>query len=353
LTKVVLPAFLKSIGENAFASCRSMGQVCLPATLEEIGNKAFFHCKMLHTVTFSKVPTLEQLTVEPVQLVVGESALEGCVRLQHLRLPSTIQTLGGRALARCYGLAILDLPEQLQVLGPGVLGEVTRIESIRIPKSVQSIPHRAFYGCKKLRFVEFASNGKLESIESEAFACCPKLASVYVPSFVKRIGSHAFSRCHQLLSVELSDATAVDPSAFSSCHHLVNLRMINIQPFQPFQDSCTFEEDAWPSDGLIDCKRIQQVYTSDLNGGGDSNSRMDENTTNRNKEKSVDMLRKLTTRWSRLPIHRLCYDQIHRPPEETVQVMQQTQLLTRSKNGSKAKQGLGEFWGFACVTYCF
>lgn len=43
------------------------------------------------------------------------------------------------------------------------------------------------------------------------------------------------------------------------------------------------------------------------------------------------MLRKLTTRWSRLPFHRLCYDQIHRSPEETVHAMQQTQLLTRNK----------------------
>lgn len=94
LTKLILPAKLKSIGASAFDFCNAVDTIAFPESLQEIQLFAFEFCTSLKSVTLP-----EGLTS------LGDGAFMCCDNLKSVSLPSTLEMVGPMAFVSDYNLA--------------------------------------------------------------------------------------------------------------------------------------------------------------------------------------------------------------------------------------------------------
>jgi len=119
ITSVTLPASVKSIGDNAFSGCKTLGRVSFPEGLTQIGKSAF-----------------------------SNSGLSG-----DLRIPNNVTEIGSNAF------------------------ENSAITSVNLPSSLKSIGTRAFQGCKVLTNVTVPSSVKEINFGAYAFFSNTKLST--------------------------------------------------------------------------------------------------------------------------------------------------------------------------------
>ncbi len=95
----------------------------------------------------------------------------------------------------------------------------TSLASIDIPSTVKRIGPRAFHGCTRLSKVQLHEG--LESIVSGSFLLCASLESISIPSTVKTIDNHLFAECAHLHHVELHEGLErILNGAFYGCSAL-------------------------------------------------------------------------------------------------------------------------------------
>ena len=95
ITSASLPEGLESIGEAAFAGCKSLRTIQLPEGLTQIGAEAFAGSG------------LTSVTIPDSVTAIGDGAFANCPDLAQVHLPEGVQ-LGQGVFEGCYGL---DLPE--------------------------------------------------------------------------------------------------------------------------------------------------------------------------------------------------------------------------------------------------
>ena len=164
-----------SIGKNAFAGCKNLTSVTLPNSITTIGSSAFSLCYDLNKINIpASVTTIEGY------------AFNACLSLLDLTIPSTVTTIGGSAfnlvanvineggsaygarsvngfvngylvyadntkkkLCACSHLANgkLKLPETLEEIGGLAFIYCADLDALTLPNSIQSVGANAFYGC--------------------------------------------------------------------------------------------------------------------------------------------------------------------------------------------------------------
>ena len=172
---------------------------------------------------------------------IGDSALNGCCRIESVIIPSSVKRIGERAFYGCSGLNSVTIPPGVEDIGSeafqgcrgladdgglvivrGVLYDcfVTG-SSAEIPLGVTRIGDFAFYGCSELTSVTIPSS--VTSIGEGAFSCCSGLTSVVIPSSVTSIGGSAFCDCSGIRSLTiLSSLPNVGVEAFHGCRGLAD-----------------------------------------------------------------------------------------------------------------------------------
>lgn len=270
---------LKTIGYEAFYSCKSLTNISFPKSLETIEHNAFEYCSSLKTIDFASVRNIdkaafkgcESLTdiVIPSSVVtIGDFCFNGCSQLKRVTIGEAVEyigpdaflddklleevtfkskilkELGYEAFRGCWALTDVRLPDSLEKMGYGVfrfcvslkniyLGqnlkdipskafEQSDIESITIPNSVESIGESAFIECLLLKNVIFG-NG-LKSINDKAFYSCASLESIILPEPLESIGGGTFSDCKNLKFVSIPrTCRSISNYAFSNCGMLDNV----------------------------------------------------------------------------------------------------------------------------------
>lgn len=110
------------------------------------------------------------------------------------------------------------IPSFIKEISPYVFSS-TEIESISIPPQITKICKFAFSNCRKLQFVEFLGNSKLEIIEEFAFAHS-KIKNICFPSSVLQICESSFTNCEYLTKIDFhrdSKIQIIEKNAFSWC----------------------------------------------------------------------------------------------------------------------------------------
>ena len=190
--KVVLPKWVRRVGDYAFERCGRITAVEMPG-VREIGEKAFFLCRGLKRVVMGNEVKM-----------IGRAAFSGCAAIEEMNVPRGVKHIGELAFSRCEswrGEVVLpgDMANSVQ------LGFGTKILSV--------VPRLAFDGCRSLRSVEMEEG--IEGIEPAAFDGCESLREIVLPESVKRIGYDAFRGCCGVRRmVLLKGDVEMDGSAF-------------------------------------------------------------------------------------------------------------------------------------------
>ena len=237
LTAYTIPNSVTTIGERAFAGCKSLTDVTIPDSVTTIGEYAFYDCSNLSRV-YCKAITPPSLGIRvfqyhdlgyheiidcdiyvPTEAVYDYMSASGWsshdifgYRFEKNKIWYTATSKVKPYDSNYFGSSIKS-NEWDSATGKGVItfyGDVTKIgeesfrectslESITIPNSVTTIGPNAFYYCKNLISVTMPDG--LTSISYNAFLTCSILRSVTIPNSVTTIGNSAFSSCSRLIAV--------------------------------------------------------------------------------------------------------------------------------------------------------
>ena len=138
IKKLVLPATIKSIGDEAFSF----------SAIEEVDfdNISGHECK-LGKYAFSHCVNLKEVWVSGYTPRIGEGAFADCFALEKAVIPGGVQEIGKDAFSNCAKLEDLQLPSSLTTIGENAFWNCTSLGSLAIPANVSAIGEQAFKGC--------------------------------------------------------------------------------------------------------------------------------------------------------------------------------------------------------------
>ena len=113
-----------------------------------------------------------------------------------IRIPSTVNKIGGNAFWGCSKLKNINIPNGITEIDISTFADCKSLVTIVIPESVTEISSSAFEGCTSLRNITLPS--KLERIGFSAFEGCTSLKKIIIPASVTIIDDDAFWNCPNL-----------------------------------------------------------------------------------------------------------------------------------------------------------
>ena len=187
LQRIILPANLKSIGNNAFYNCQNLQPITFPATLQAIGQYAFYQ-----TYNIGDVVLPEGLNS------LGSYAFYNS-HLTSVNFPSTLRTVSNSCFYNCDYLKEVNFNGQTSIENYAFYYS-DGLTNIKFPETLTSIGYEAFANCKNLKNIEF--NEGLTNIGDEAFYNCDALESITLPSSLQNMnGYYCFQGCDRLSQV--------------------------------------------------------------------------------------------------------------------------------------------------------
>ena len=117
------PTSLRTIGQGAFAKCKSLRTAKLNEGLEVLGTDEYPMCDDMYHGVFER------------------SALE------NVELPSTLKKIEYSAFQCCDNLRSIDLPDKLETIGMHCFSW-SSLEKIVLPPNVKKVGLDAFRGCE-------------------------------------------------------------------------------------------------------------------------------------------------------------------------------------------------------------
>lgn len=258
MEEIVLPAKLKSIGDDAFIFCRSLKSINIPESVQKIGLRAFFGCSSLKSM---------KLPIGITEIKSG--LLSGCTNLTSIDIPYTTEEIGHNAFSKCTSLKSIELPYSLNNMGISVFYGCTALTSVTIPKNIRYINDYTFLQCTSLTSVEMPLT--VTKIGNQAFYRCTALVRQDIPSNVTEIGSEAFCGCRRLIDLTIpSGIKSIGERAFKDCNALTTLYALGASPIaitsNTFENvnKCTLyvpqgsRQEYWLKDGWGDLNRVAE-----------------------------------------------------------------------------------------------
>lgn len=124
--RIVLPEGLKTIGAEAFMNCGATA-IEIPESVTSIGDYAFFHSHIARVVipkvqsiapyTFAKCIFLTDVQFPATLMEIGESAFAECAELKMVALPAGLIEIKDNAFSNCTGLRLVSIPNSVVNIG--------------------------------------------------------------------------------------------------------------------------------------------------------------------------------------------------------------------------------------------
>lgn len=201
LASVSLPKGIQSVGTLAFYECSRLTDITIPDTLSDVGFSAFTH-----------TPWYQESKAD--YLIVGDGVLIKCsVNPSFLDLSGRgIRYIGGGAfwnaeangLSSEYGykyaseLKNIVIPDGVIGIGDSAFSGCIFLEEVSLPDTIEFIDSNAFNvymdGYEAKLAVSVANCKNLQTIGSYAFYGCMGIKEIVLPESVESIGSYAFAQ---------------------------------------------------------------------------------------------------------------------------------------------------------------
>lgn len=198
----------------------------IPPFIKKIGPASFHKCSQLEQVNFTRDSKL--------QLICNHAFASSSIK--SIIIPSQVYKLEKKSFSNCYFLEEVDFAEnsELRSFGDRCFN-LSSLKKIRIPSKVEEIQLECFGSNENLTNIFLSpSNKHFMHLDNKFFIgksdptisnydvlvfAHPDLRYAIIPSFIKRIGSFAFSTCKKLVKVEFSKDSKLEiigESAFDS-----------------------------------------------------------------------------------------------------------------------------------------
>ena len=140
-----------------------------------------------------------------------------------------IETKSNTMIIACSNTTI---PSSVSGIGNKAFWGCSQLYSITIPNNITSIANNAFYKCSNLTEVILNSNPFVSknygTDNSFVTIFGPQVNNYILGNEIKRIGSYAFNKCNNLLSVSLPKGLeSIGSYAFSGCNNLSTITLPN------------------------------------------------------------------------------------------------------------------------------
>ena len=202
---------------------------------------------------------------------IGRYDFYNCTNLTEVDLSNvqTLENIRENAFSDCSSLSTVKLPmngklKSIDTNAFGFLkGVAPQIREIMIPASVKEIRGYVFNGCKQLENVEFAEGSKLETIYGHVFEST-SLKKITIPASVTTIKSEAFGRCKQLESVTFAPGSKLETianNAFNECSELETISCESAlkEKLSGMVDGGKFSVTHWNVNFVIDAKTTTEL----------------------------------------------------------------------------------------------
>ena len=234
--KITMPDYVKNVSALFFNN-EDIVEFYAPYSLGEVQDFAFNNCTNLKKIEFSNVDSignqtfrncysLESFKVDSLNYL-GAEAFSLCGNLREVEInQGNIRNIERSTFGSCKSLKKVKLPDSIESIGGLAFYGCENLEKIKLPKSLRIINLNAFSKCSNLSEITFPAN--LISIEENAFRECKNLRKVKFPNSIKKLGRNCFSDCLRLESIELPESLEkIDVGCFNRCYSLNKITINN------------------------------------------------------------------------------------------------------------------------------
>ena len=288
LSKITIPASVKSIGRLAFASNANLADVEFPETpIEEIKDRAFqdtkwwanycadeknIYCNIIYIqdIAYKAVSIdITECSFKEGTRIIGDLAFVGCQNLTKVEIPYGVTSIGYSAFEDC-DLRKVVIPRSVKSVGGYAFHGNTWID-VELPKTpIEEIGSSAFdgslwwqnymkdenniygnivyiydiaYQAASRDITECTFREDTRKIADGAFSGCKKLTKIEIPEGMTKISNTLFAGCTSLREIIIPESvTEIGYGAFAYC----TFETIDLPPSiteigaEVFYD-CTFE----------------------------------------------------------------------------------------------------------------
>jgi lactocepin len=219
---------ISSLGDRAFADCKSLEEFNISLVNTTIGDKVFSGT----AIEFGAIYNGTTLVMAPSKIdstfaikagttKIGDYAFSSTTLdgVTTISIPSSVTTIGIGAFANS-NFTSLEIPSTITTISDYASYGMENLTSIVIPASVTSIGVSAFEGCGSLTSITFEEGSSLVSIGNAAFRNDTSLESVVLPDGVKTMGDYTFYGCFNLKTVTLPSLEDLGSYTFWLCTSL-------------------------------------------------------------------------------------------------------------------------------------
>lgn len=289
VTRIVLPPYNLSIGDQAFALSK-IEEIVIPAAASSVGDYAFAGCVNLKKVTFGGLPAklgkgmfrnctnLQTVDFKQGLNNVPEGTFYGCSSLQ--AMPAGVETIGAEAF-RNSGVTVVDLRGVTEV-GEYAFADAVRLTTV-LSDSPVNIGAGAFAGDVALESIPelsgtvgqamAAASGnaltrwlKSPIIGEAAFADNKNITTVKLGSKVREIKAHAFRNDSGIQTVNVAalgeSVPVLDPDAFSGLEAEDGTYPIDLLVDERYVDKWK-EAEVWKKFNIRGTSAVDQVRDPD------------------------------------------------------------------------------------------
>ena len=231
VTEIVIPVsfnerMVTDIGEGAFNGCISLEKISIPMTVDHISQKTFADCPNLKEVRYygGTIDDWASMTFDVNPLSCNEEGVKLFVNnVEQVNVTLTANNISKNAFLNCSSIEKVTLKDSVTSVNENAFESCNNLEEVVIEKGLKEIKASAFSSCSKLDKINLPNS--IISIEKAAFQGCG-FTEIVIPNSIKKISNSCFSGCSKLASVTLPNSiTELGASSFASCISLEGIEI--------------------------------------------------------------------------------------------------------------------------------
>ena len=127
IENINIPESVNSIGKGSFGRTR-LKNITLPSSITKLSLQAFYKCEELEYADLSKA-----------NITSVELTFDGCLMLNKVKLPDTLETIGASVFKGCTALTEITIPSSVTSIDSTAFSGCNNLKTIKIDKETDSI----------------------------------------------------------------------------------------------------------------------------------------------------------------------------------------------------------------------